>query len=140
MPLIGMPNSSVRPRKKFGRYTMMNAPRMTPSLLPWPPSTTAHRNSTELMTLKFVGTTNCTWPAYSAPDIPPMAAPITNAHSLNRKVGTPITSAASSSSRMATQARPTRDRSRFPTNSSTMMIRTIETQYQNTPEFSDPLA
>ena len=60
LPLTGMPRISVRPRKKFGRYTMMNAPRMTPSLLPWPPSTTAHRNSTELTTLKLVGTTNCT--------------------------------------------------------------------------------
>ena len=32
---------------------MMNAPKMTPSLLPCPPSTTAHRNSIELMMLKF---------------------------------------------------------------------------------------
>src|SRR6476620_6593652 len=112
---------------------MMNAPRMTPSLLPCPPSTTAHRNSTELTTLKFVGTTNCTWPAYKAPDRPPMLAPMVNAHSLNLNVGTPMISAASSSSRMATQARPTRDRSRFPTNSSTMMISTIESQYHQTP-------
>ena len=45
-------------------------------------------------------------------------------------------SAASSSSRMATQARPTRDRSRFPTNSSTMMISTMDSQNHQTPEFS----
>lgn len=31
-----------------------------PSLLPWPPSTTAQMNSIELMMLKFVGVTNCT--------------------------------------------------------------------------------
>ena len=37
-----------------------------------------------------------------------MAAPMANAHSLNLNVGTPISSAASSSSRMAAQARPTR--------------------------------
>ncbi len=61
---------------------------------------------------------------------------MTNAQSLNRNVGTPMISAASSSSRIATQARPTRDRSRFPTNSSTMMISTMETQNHQTPEFS----
>ena len=37
-----------------------------------------------------------------------MAAPMAKAHSLNLKVGTPISSAASSSSRIASQARPTR--------------------------------
>ena len=62
-----------------------------------------------------------------------------NAHSLNLNVGTPMISAASSSSRIATQARPTRDRSRFPTNSSTMMISTMESQNHQTPEFSVPL-
>ena len=46
--------------------------------------------------------------ANSAPDRPPMAAPIAKASSLNRKVGTPMSSAASSSSRVASQARPTR--------------------------------
>ncbi|SLJ81882.1 Uncharacterised protein [Mycobacteroides abscessus subsp. abscessus] len=51
---------------------------------------------------------NCTWPAYIAPDSPPTAAPMRKAHSLNLKVGTPMISAASSSSRIATQARPTR--------------------------------
>ena len=77
--------------------------------------------------LKVGGATNCTWPAYSAPDSPPIAAPITNAHSLNRNVLTPMTSAASSSSRMATQARPTRLRSRLPTSSRMPTIR-IEAQ------------
>ena len=37
-----------------------------------------------------------------------MAAPMANASSLNLNVGTPMTSAASSSSRIAAQARPTR--------------------------------
>ena len=68
--------------------------------------------------------------------MPPIIAPMTNAHSLNLKVGTPMISAASSSSRIATQARPTRDRSRFPTNSNTMMISTIDSQNHQTPEFS----
>ena len=80
------------------------------------------RNSIELTTSNFWLFTNRTWPANSAPDRPPIAAPMTNAHSLNLKVGTPMISAASSSSRMATQARPTRLRSRLPTNSSTTMM------------------
>ena len=85
--------------------------------------------------MKLVGTTNCTWPAYSAPDSPPIQAPITNAHSLNLNVGTPMISAASSSSRMATQARPTLERSRLPTNISTMMISTSDSQNHHTPLF-----
>ena len=60
--------------------------------------------------------------ANSAPDRPPTAAPIANAHSLNRNVGTPMISAASSSSRIATQARPTRLRSRFRTPNTIRMI------------------
>ena len=46
--------------------------------------------------------------AYSEPASPPIAAPIENAHNLNLKVGTPMSSAASSSSRIAVHARPTR--------------------------------
>ena len=46
--------------------------------------------------------------AYSAPASPPTKAPMAKASSLNLKVGTPISSAASSSSRVASQARPTR--------------------------------
>ncbi len=46
--------------------------------------------------------------AYSPPASPPMQAPVAKANSLNLKVGTPINSAASSSSRVASQARPTR--------------------------------
>ncbi|MNW57633.1 hypothetical protein D3C74_354540 [compost metagenome] len=45
-------------------------------------------------------------------------------------------SAASSSSRIATQARPTRERSRFPTSSSEMMMKTSDSQNHHTPELS----
>ncbi len=51
-----------------------------------------------------------------------MAAPIANAHSLYLNVGTPMSSAASSSSRMAVQARPTRLRSRRRTIRTTTMM------------------
>ena len=40
--------------------------------------------------------------------MPPSAAPMAKAQSLNLNVGTPMIAAASSSSRMAIQARPTR--------------------------------
>ena len=72
-------------------------------------------------------------PAYSAPDSPPMAAPITKAHSLKRKALTPMTSAASSSSRMATQARPTRLRSRLPTSSRMATMRMRPNQNHQVP-------
>ena len=59
--------------------------------------------------VKLSGLMNCCLVANSAPDRPPIAAPVANASSLNRNVGTPISSAASSSSRVASQARPTRE-------------------------------
>src|SRR5690606_14186783 len=104
-----------------------------PSLLPCPPSTTAHRNSIELMMLNVGGATYWTCPAYNAPDSPPIAAPITNAQTLNLKVLTPITSAASSSSRMAIQARPTRLRSRLPTSTRITAISTRPNQNHQVP-------
>ena len=64
------------------------------------------------------------WEAKTTPAEPPIAAPMTNAPILNLNVGTPISSAASSSSRIAAQDRPTRLRSsRF-----TMMITTMMTR------------
>ncbi|SHT54664.1 Uncharacterised protein [Mycobacteroides abscessus subsp. abscessus] len=83
--------------------------------------------------LKVGDATYWTWPAYRAPDNPPILAPITKAHSLKRKVGTPIISAASSSSRMATHERPTRLRSRLPISTNTTAIRHSPSQYHHTP-------
>jgi len=60
------------------------------------------------------------------------------AHNLKRKVGTPMISAASSSSRMATQARPTRERSRFPTSTRVITMKTNVSQYHHTPELMVP--
>ncbi len=51
-----------------------------------------------------------------------MQAPIANAHSLNLMVRTPMISAASSSSRIASHDRPTRLRSRFRTPRTTRMM------------------
>ena len=57
---------------------------------------------------KLSGTIAITLEENTTPTAPPIDAPIANDHSLKRKVGTPISSAASSSSRMATHACPTR--------------------------------
>ena len=63
-----------------------------------------------------------------APAKPPMAAPIAKASSLNLNVGTPISSAASSSSRVASQARPTRLSLISRSATSTMMITVSSSQ------------
>ena len=60
---------------------------------------------------KLVGAMKITLLANTTPARPPIIAPMANASSLNLNVGTPISSAASSSSRIAVQARPTRLRS-----------------------------
>ena len=106
------PNTSTRycsnPRNRSGSQAMRNAPRMTPSRLPEPPSTTAHRISADRMNGKLSGVIEVVWAAKMAPARPPTEAPMTNETILNRNVGTPISSAASSSSRIAAQDRPTR--------------------------------
>ena len=65
-----------------------------------------------------------TLPAQTTPTAPPIAAPIANAASLNWNVGTPISSAASSSSRIAAHARPTR---LFSSRLTKMIVSTIRT-------------
>ena len=60
--------------------------------------------------------------ANRAPDRPPMNAPQAKASSLNLNVGTPISSAASSSSRVASHARPIRDSRSIRSAPSTMKI------------------
>src|SRR5690606_39808823 len=59
-------------------------------------------------TLNWLGSMKLYRLAKRKPDAPPRAAPIANAHSLNLNAGTPMTAAASSSSRIASHDRPTR--------------------------------
>ena len=99
---------SSNPRNRSGSQATRNAPSTTPSRLPDPPSTTAHRISADRMNGKLIGVIDVVWAASMTPAEPPMAAPMTNAMILNLKVGTPISSAASSSSRIAAHERPTR--------------------------------
>ena len=63
------------------------------------------------MNRKLTGVIEVVWDAKTTPAEPPTAAPMANAPSLILNVGTPIGSAASSSSRIAAQDRPTRLRS-----------------------------
>src|SRR3569833_3250491 len=98
---------SCRPRIRSGIHATRKAPRTTPGRFPEPPRTTAARIVADRMNGKFVGMIDTACEAYTTPVAPPIAAPIANAASLNLNVGTPISSAASSSSRMDAQARPT---------------------------------
>lgn len=77
-------------------------------MLPEPPSTTAARISADTRNSKLFGLIELCFAANTTPPLPPIAAPIANAASLNLNVGTPISSAASSSSRIEAHARPTR--------------------------------
>jgi hypothetical protein len=63
--------------------------------------------------LKLCGLKNCLV-ANRTPAKPDTDAPIANASSFSRTVGTPVASAAISSSRIAAQARPMRERSSRP--------------------------
>ena len=77
-------------------------------MLPDPPITTMATNRNDRFSWKFPGSMNACLLANSRPEIPPRAAPMANAHSLNLNAATPMIPAASSSSRIASHARPTR--------------------------------
>ncbi|MNE87151.1 hypothetical protein D3C80_1843170 [compost metagenome] len=76
---------------------------------PIPPSTTIASTAIDSCRVKDSGETNPWNAANSAPAMPPNVAPMANASSLKLRVLMPIARAASSSSRMAVQARPTRE-------------------------------
>lgn len=90
-----------------------------------PPSTTAERMSTEKKKRKLSGLMKLARLANNHPANPAVEAPTAKAHSFIRKLGTPMASAASSSSRMADHARPTRDR---PRRTNTKMVRVMATR------------
>ena len=85
---------------------------MTPGRLPEPPRTTAESTRIESSSGKLSGVMAMFLAENMTPAPPPIDPPMAKAHSLKRKVGTPMSAAASSSSRMAAHARPTRLRSR----------------------------
>lgn len=92
--------------------------------------TTIATNRNDRLSWKDSGATVPCRLAYRTPETPPRAAPMANAHSLNLKAGTPMIAAASSSSRMASHARPTRLFSRRRTAKTRMNKMTSASQYQ----------
>ena len=80
-----------------------------PGMLPMPPSTTMHRMITDSKKVKLSGDTKAILAAKNAPTTPAQAEPITKASILSRKVLMPMAAAATSSSRIAIQARPMRE-------------------------------
>ena len=87
------------------------APAITPATLPIPPKMTMTRMIMEMRMRKLDGKMEPTLAEKMAPLNEASTAPTTKAMSLALTVFTPMVSATVSSSRMAIQARPSRDRS-----------------------------
>ena len=87
----------------------MTAPRATPGMLPMPPSTTIERMRMDSIRMKLSGLTKPWSPEKITPEKPAVLAPMAKASSLVVVVLIPIPRAASSSSRIAAQARPMRE-------------------------------
>src|SRR3954467_268893 len=81
----------------------------TPQRLPIPPRITMQSRNTEMLKSNWVGNAPELNEAMKAPAIPPKKAPIAYDHVFVRISGTPIAPAAVSSSRIAIQARPSRE-------------------------------
>src|SRR5690349_1297778 len=96
-------------RRISGTKESSIAPRITPQMLPMPPSTTIDTTITDSTRMKLSGEMK-PWIAENMPPAtPPKLAPIANASSFRRVVLMPIARAATSSSRIASQARPMRE-------------------------------
>ena len=86
----------------------MNAPIATPQKLPMPPSTTIASTVNEIVNVNWSGLTTVSFAVLKTPAMPAVDAPSANASSLVVTVLMPFAAAASSSSRIASQARPIR--------------------------------
>src|SRR5712671_1427016 len=96
-------------RRISGTNESSNAPRMTPQMLPMPPSTTIETTMMDSTSTKLSGEMK-PWIAENMPPAsPPKVAPMAKASSLRLRVSMPIARAATSSSRIASQARPMRE-------------------------------
>ena len=78
-------------------------------MLPMPPRTTIASTMIDSNRPKLSGLMNCCVAEKTAPAMPPNEAPIANARSLTLRVLMPIALAATSSSRIASHARPSRE-------------------------------
>ena len=96
-------------RSTSGTTTRMTAPSATPGMLPMPPSTTIARIVIDSSRMKLSGLTNPWRPEKMTPENPAVLAPRANARSFVVVLLIPMVWAASSSSRIAAQARPIRE-------------------------------
>ena len=99
-------------RSTSGTTTRMIAPSTTPGMLPIPPSTTIARIVIDSSRMKLSGLTKPWRPEKMTPENPAVLAPRAKARSFVVVLLIPIVCAASSSSRIAAQARPIREPSR----------------------------
>ena len=88
---------------------MMNAPTATPQMLPMPPRTIIARTVNDTVNRNWSGLTRVSLEALKTPAKPAVVAPRANASSFVVTVLMPLLAAASSSSRIAIQARPIRE-------------------------------
>jgi len=93
---------------KRSRNEITSEPTITPGMLPIPPNTSIERMATLTLNWNWSGETSCSFAAYAQPARPLNEAPIEKAASLVAVVLIPMCAAASSSSRIAIQARPRR--------------------------------
>ena len=101
-----MPRPGSRPRSTSPSPIRAAAPAQAPAMLPSPPRTTMHKIRNDSQNLNISGERNCDQRAKNAPAKAPIPAEKAKATVLQRWASTPVEAAASSSSRMASQARP----------------------------------
>src|SRR5579883_332510 len=111
MPTIAAPKASMRKsarsRPSSGMQTRTRAARTTPVWLPMPPSTTIARMIADWMKLKLSGLMKPCRAPKKQPAKPPNMAPMAKAESFTLVALMPSARQATSSSRSASQARPT---------------------------------
>src|ERR1043166_1081611 len=96
-------------RRISGTNESSTAPRITPQMLPIPPSTTIATTMMDSTRTKLSGEMNPCIAENMPPARPPKLAPMVKASSFRLRVLMPIARAAISSSRIASQARPMRE-------------------------------
>lgn len=113
MSTMAAPKASMRYSEKALRYSgismRMNAPTMTPTMEPIPPSTTMERIMADSMKVKLAGFMNVVLAARMHPTKPAHVAPRAKALSLVPVLSMPMAWHATSSSRRAIQALPMRE-------------------------------
>src|SRR5882762_859565 len=96
-------------RRISGTKESSSAPRITPQMLPMPPSTTTETTMIDSTSTKLSGEIKACMAENMPPARPPKLAPMAKASSFTLRVLMPIAAAAISSSRIASQARPIRE-------------------------------